>query len=286
MIQAGDDNQYFSFPRWRRLIALHWESNKRRYLLAIPALAGLLATWETFLCFMDQGDPLDESIQALTFYWGIAVVGCLYASTIFAEFGSQAQGIAWLSVPASALEKLLCGLLFSAVLCFLVFTAAFYLADIPMVGICNRMIERQHRTWFGGYPMGANAVWRFWKGLPGDEMDEHFHVAFLMYFMLQGAFALGSVYFKRLAFLKTLVAVMVFILVFTVLEKVMLENSLPQGWHRMTMLEDWIRDADSLRIKEVKVSPWVTGPIGTLLLLGVAPAFWVVTYFRIKEKEV
>ncbi|HWB91809.1 MAG TPA: hypothetical protein VG605_08155 [Puia sp.] len=286
MNQAADTNQFFSYSRWKRLIALHWEGNKKRYLLAIPAIAALILTWETFLLLMSNYNPLDDGLQAFTYYWGLGIVGCLYSSTIFAELGNQRQGIAWLSAPASAFEKLLCGLLFSTLLGFIVFTIAFYLADIPMVEIGNSVMARQHRVWPGGYPIGPNPIWRFWRGLPGDEMDQRIHTVLVLYFILQGAFALGSVYFKRLAFLKTLVTVLVFILAFIALQKEVVENLLPQGWHVMPPIQDWITRDDSLRVRTIRLSPWVGGPLGLLLLLGIPPVFWIATYFRIKEKEV
>jgi len=276
----------FSFSRFRLLVALHWGSYKKRYLLALPAIGGLLVVWGIFLLFMDNYNPLDNGMQAFTYYWGLALVGCLYSSTIFAEFGSKANGIAWLGVPASTLEKLLCGLLFSTILFFVGFTLVFYLVDIPLVKICNELIERQHRTWLGGYPISTNVIWNVLRGLPGDNFDSKLHGALVLYFILQALFALGSVYFERYTFVKTIVAFLVFVLVFLVLEKQVMARIPPHGWNRFTPTNDWITNGDSLQVKEVRVSPWITGPLGLLLLLGIPPVIWIATYFRIKEKQV
>jgi hypothetical protein len=277
---------YFSFSRFRQLVALHWGGRKKLYLLALPAVGGLLAVWGTFLLFMDNYNPLDDGMQAFTYYWGLALVGCLYSSTIFAEFGSKAHGIAWLGVPASTLEKLLCGFLFSAFVVFIGFTVVFYLVDIPLVQIGNALIERQHRVWPGGYPIGPNVVWNLSRGLPGDNFDSQFHAVFVLYFILQALFALGSVYFERYAFVKTIIAFLVFVLVFLVLEKQVMAHIPPHGWNRFTETNDWITESETLRVKEVRVSAWITGPLGLLALLGVPPAIWIATYFRIKEKQV
>src|SRR6202012_4286463 len=102
MMKQGTETN-FSFSRFSKLVALHWAGNKRLYLLALPAIAGMLTVWYGFLLVMDRYSPLDDGLQALTYYWGLALIGCLYSSTIFAEFGSKAQGIAWLGLPASAL---------------------------------------------------------------------------------------------------------------------------------------------------------------------------------------
>lgn len=286
MNQALDGNQYFSWARWSRLVALHWDSHKRRYLLALPAIAGLQLAWGSFLLVMDKYSPLDDGMQAFTFYWGLAAVGCLYSSTIFAEFGSRAQGIAWLSVPASTLEKLFCGFLFSGVLYFLFYTFVFYLTDIPLVEIGNQLIIREHRTWQGGYPISPNPVWNVVKGIPGENLDHVFHIFLVVFFVLQSAFALGSVYFNRFAFIKTLIAVLLFLLGFVAIQKVWMENMLPSGWHRYPPFQDWVSDGDTLKVRTVRLPEWITGPVGLFLLLGIPPLLWIVTYFRIKEKEV
>jgi hypothetical protein len=286
MKQVSDTNAHFSFTRFRRLVALHWSGNKRLYLLALPAIGGLLAAWDTFLLVMDRYSPLDDGIQAFTYYCGLALVGCLYSSTIFAAFGSKAQGVAWLGMPASALEKLFCGLLFSAVLLFVGYALVFYVVDIPMVKIGNELIVRQHRTWSGGYPIGPNPVWDLTKGLPGDGPDRSFHIVFIWYFTLQAAFALGSVYFSRYAFVKTVIVVLLFLLVFMVFEKESMTMTVAQGWSRYDLANDWITEPGTLQARSVRLSPWIITPLAVLLLLGIPTVLWVATYFRIKEKQV
>ncbi|HEX3933155.1 MAG TPA: hypothetical protein VHW43_00660, partial [Puia sp.] len=273
----------FSFSRFRRLVALHWAGNKRLYLLALPAIGGLFAVWYGFLLAMDRYSPLDDGMQAFTYYWGLMLIGCLYSSTIFSQFGSKAQGIAWLGLPASALEKLFCGMLFSAILCFVGYTLLFYVVDIPMVKIGNELIVGQHRVWSAGYPVLPNPVWNLANGLPGDNPDHSFHVFFILYFMLQAAFALGSVYFHRYAFVKTVIVVLLFLLVFQKQSRALI---VPHEWNQYTLTNDWITDADTLHVQSVRLSPWITGPLAILVLFGLPTVFWVATYFRIKEKQV
>jgi hypothetical protein len=70
------NHQIFSFSRFGLLVRLHWEGYRKRYLLAIPALAGLLLAWAFFNVFIDNYSPLDDGMQAWTYYWGLALVGC------------------------------------------------------------------------------------------------------------------------------------------------------------------------------------------------------------------
>ncbi len=285
MSRQSGVNQHFAYSRWSKLVALHWADNRKRYLLAMPAIFGLLVVWDSFMLVMNRYDPFDDGMQAVTYYTGLILVGCLYASTIFSAFGSKPQGIAWLSIPASALEKLLCGLLFAVVLFFLVYTVVFFIVDIPMVEICNRLIAREHRMWSAGYPILPDPIYNVLKGLPNDAYDNQYHLFVLTYFALQAAFVLGSVYFSRYAFIKTTVAVLIFILCFVCLEVRVIEPMLPEGYHRHPIM-DWMKNQDTLDVKAIRLSPYISAPLGYLLIYGTPFVFWIATYFRLKEKEV
>ncbi len=271
--------------RWSALLALHWADNRKRYLLALPAMMGLLLVWYCFLTIMDRFDPLDEGMQQVTYISGLLVVGCLYASTIFAEFDSKAKAIAWLSVPASALEKLLCGLLFGVVVFFVVYNVVFYLVDIPMVRLTNELIARQHRVWPGGYSVGPSKIYNVFTGKGDDPMDQRYHLYLLSYLAIQAAFVLGSIYFTRYAFIKTAVALLLFVLFFTIFQSRIIERALPGGFRRGPFF-DWIKGDGTLNVKIIRISPLIETALGFLLLYGIPPVFWITTYFRIKEKEV
>jgi hypothetical protein len=278
-------NQTFSLDRWTKLLLFHWTVNRKRYLLALPAMAGLLLVWESFILIMNAFQPLNEGFQGITYYVGLFIVGCLYASMTFAESGIRAQGITWLATPASALEKLLCGLLYSAIAFFVVYNLIFYLVDIPMVRIANGLIENGHRTWPGGLPINPVSIFNVYNGMPHDPVERSSHLYVLFYFALQSAFALGSIYFDRYAFVKTGVAVVIAMGCFMILQDRLIEPTLPSGWHRVNFY-DWIVDADTLRARGVRLSPVLGAVLGAMLIYGIPVLCWTATYFRIKEKQV
>jgi hypothetical protein len=233
---------------------------------------------------MDRHDPMAGFMQWMTYYTGLYFVGCLYGSTIFAELGDKAQGIAWLSVPASAPEKLLCGLLFSVAAFFIVYTLLFYLVDIPVVWLANRLNVRDHRMWPGGYAVDPTIVFNVFRGEADQELDRQSHVFLLGYFAVQSAFVLGSVYFSRYAFIKTAVGVLVFILLFMIVQKYILETTLPEGWHRNQLA--WERNRGTTELQAIRLPVFLSGVLGFAILYGPPLVFWVATYFRLKEKEV
>ena len=278
-------NQTFSFDRWTKLLLFHWTVNRKRYLLSLPAMAGLLLVWESFIIVMNRFQPLDKGFQGMTYYAGLYAVGALYASMTFAESGTKAQGIAWLATPASALEKLLCGLLYSAIAFFVVYNLIFYLVDIPMIRIANGLIENGRRTWPGGLRIDPVQIFDMSKGGLNDHADEADHLFVLFYFALQSAFALGSIYFNRYAFVKTGVAVVIALGCFMILQQRIIDPTLPPGWHRQNFY-DWLADWDTLRARGVRLSPTLGAVLGAMLIYGIPVVCWTATYFRIKEKEV
>jgi len=278
-------NQYFSMRRWLKIVALHWAGNRKRYLLALPAMLGLLAIWEGFLLIMNRYNPLDDGMQAVTYYTGLLVVGSLFASTAFSDLGSKSRGIAWLAIPASALEKLLCALLFAVLVFFVVYNVIYYAVDIPLVGLCNRLIEVQHRVWSGGYPIQPDAVFNVLKGMPGDRLDRQLHIYLFFYFMVQSAFLFGSVYFERYAFVKTIVAVLLCILFFAILDERVIGATIPQGWDHF-LFSEWKSNGDTLRARVVSIPLVASIALVGLLVFGTPLVLWTAAYFRIKEKEV
>jgi hypothetical protein len=278
-------NQVFSARRWGMFMVLHWQENRKRYLLAVPAMLGLLLVWYSFILLMDKFDPMAGFMQYTTYYAGLFFVGCLYSSTIFSELGNKAQGIAYLSIPVSTLERLLCGVFFSTVAFFIVYNLVYYAVDIPMVHLANRLIERQHRVWPGGYPVDRSVVFNAFRGMTDNFGDRNYHIFLISYFVIQSTFMLGSVYFSRYAFIKTSVAVFLLMLVFMIIQSRVFAPSLPNGWHYRDFV-DWERNSDTPLVQAVRLSPVLSAVLGVLLKYGIPLAIWVATYFRLKEKEV
>ena len=121
-------NQFFSFKRFSLLVMKHWADNRKRYGLSALAFIGLLITWFVFTMLTGMDDyPMGKAAQQITFFLSLFAVGTFYASQYFRDLGSRSKGINFLLVPASVFEKLLCSVLYTVVLFFVVFVTAFYL---------------------------------------------------------------------------------------------------------------------------------------------------------------
>jgi hypothetical protein len=276
----------FSFSRWKLLVSKHWAENGKRYLLSLLAIAGLLIAWYSFILAMDKFNPLDIFFQYTAYFSGLFVIGCLFANSFFTALSSKKEGLGYLSLPASHLEKLLCAILFGVVLFFIAFTLLFYLIDIPMVRFSNYLIERYPRTIPNSTQLiPPNQVYNIFTAEGGPIPERNFHLFLFGYFAIQSAFLLGSVYFTRYSFIKTIVFSLLFILVFVVFQSEILQHMLPKGWH--TDLTLWREEEGALSdVRQVRLTPFAEKLILCVTQYILPPAFWLITYFRLKEKEV
>jgi len=278
-------NQYFSFTRWWMLVTLHWAENRKRYGLGLLAMGGLLCAWFGFIIGVDKYTPMDFFYQYSSYFAGLYFVGCLYASMIFSELGNRAQGIRWLSIPASHLEKLLCALFFSVLLFFVAFTLIFYLVDIPMVKLASHIIVREHYKYQGTNqligPMGVMNIFSG-NGLSIPDRD----MFLLGFFAAQSAFILGSVYFSRYSFVKSAIAVVILMFIAVLFITRVVQGNIPAGW-RLSGLGEWIRSYNLTGSSGlVRLPAWFEKSRSFLVEFSVPLIFWFITYFRLKEKEV
>lgn len=283
-------NQFFDFNRWSLLTARHWSENKRRYLLSIAAIAGLMIIVFILSFIFDPQRPVTQDFQLGIYFVGLALIGFFFASIIFSDLSSKSKGMNFLAVPASHFEKLLVALLYTIVIFFLVYTTIFYLIDLLMVNVGNSVsrgwMERRNLDLSKFVPEKVANVFVV-KAYAEGRMDVNpFFYLFLAYFAIQSAFILGSVYFVRFGFIKTIISIVVIGLLFIYLIYQLGENGVPHGFN-YSSLTSWTEfnfNAENMRM--VKLPGWIESVIETILKYSLAPLFWVITYHRLKEKEI
>lgn len=277
-------NQTFSFQRWTILLAKHWAENKKRYLLSVAAYMSLLLVWFVFIMLTDDHDPLARGLQQITFYFSFILVGPFYASQFFSELSSKAKGTNYLMVPASSLEKLLSSLFYVLIFFPLVFIAAFYVVDILAVFIANAshpgydgILDRQ-----GGL-LKAKLVNVFYSPRPNDR--EALYYGILMFFALQSAALLGSIYFGKYSYIKTAISITLTCLVIALIGFYFTSLFLPRGgFNQLTNYR--VFSDDGGEIKLIQLPNWIGKALEYFFFYGFPPLFWIATYFRLKEKEV
>ncbi len=250
-------NQFFDLKRFSLLVSKHWADNKKRYALSVLAYLGLLMAWFVFTVAMGDDMRMSHDVQMGTYFFSLFVVGTLYASQYYRHLGSRARGINFLLVPASTFEKFLCSLLYTVVLFFVVLTAAFYVVDFLMVTLFNAFTDTASTA-------GKATVSNVFKA---DLLDAHDSTSInllLVFFAVQAAFLLGSAYFNKYNFLKTVICLFItFLLVagFIILfhEKIFPDDNVPA---------------------------WMLQLLAFLIKYVIAPVLWIFTYISLKRKQV
>jgi hypothetical protein len=270
----------FSFQRWSWLVGKHWVENRKRYLLSMIAIFALLIFYFTFSLLANDEDPMDRGIQIVGYFLGLFGIGCLFAGQFFSPLGSRAKGAYFLLTPASALEKLLCALLYVVVFFFTVYTAVYYLADIIMIAVGNSLHVFYANSEAKAVPI--NVFYEYNWGLGDANLMYYFLLAF---FAVQSVFLLGSVYYNQYGIVKTAIVLFLGFLLLAFLEGYLLHQMLPNGDHQRG-ISSFVSYVNSKPDKVVELSPMVDQVLIFLAKYAVAPFVWLVTYFRLTEKEI
>jgi hypothetical protein len=275
-------NEHFHFKRWGLLVQKHWRENRKKYLLSLGAIAGLLIIWFSIMMLAEQHNPYSEEWQVSTFYVGLALTGWLFASLFFGEMAGGPKAMHYLSVPASALEKLLCAVLFATVLFTVCYVAIFYLVDMTMVQVANKVLP--------GWAAEKNVIYQEQAVVnvfraPVNEDGNYYYWLFIAFIHTQAAFLLGSINFPAYSFVKTTVSVLLVFLFFVLYVSQVLINLLPEGTYVSPDFTAYSLRSYDYR-KGIKLADWIGDTITFLFQYGWAPLLWSVTYFRLKEKEV
>ena len=293
-------NQLFDAGRWWLLVAKHWSENRKKYTLSLIAIAGLLLLWFFVIIITDRRSIVSE-LQINTYYSGLFIAGCLYASMLFADLGSKTRGLNYMVVPASHLEKLLCALFYGVVAFFICYTAIFYILDFLMIKTGNAIV---YSHWLKSHAPGdvfvPQEVYNVFSSHERHNNEPGFiFYLLLFYFVLQAAFIYGSIYFAKFSLIKTVISLLLIGLFFTFIIGKVITGILPPGsYHNgitsyVTYTVKKLPSDDGIMIysdaandKLVSIPAWIGDVLLFLLKYAFAPLLWIATYFRLKEKEI
>jgi hypothetical protein len=280
-------NQVFDMKRFTMLVSKHWSENSKKYTLGMIAMAGLLVFWYTFFMLFATNGIIHESVQAATYFVGLVLGGCFYGSILFNDLGSGPKAMSYLIFPASHLEKLLVGLLYAVVFFFIAYTLVFYLVDIPMVKIGNSVAETYYKTSTYRQPADVLNVFSNSFGSNNEVGPDFFMIFTLLYLAVQAAYILGSIYFIKFSFIKTTISLLLVALLISLFVGKVLYPMLPDRGYYTGLTSFRVLSSERFdgAYTSVTLPGWIGETLEFLLKYAFAPLFWIVTYFRFKEKE-
>ncbi|HKZ67725.1 MAG TPA: hypothetical protein VJ111_15270 [Chitinophagaceae bacterium] len=263
----------FSVSRLLQLVRKQWIENSRLYLFSILALLGILGLIMIFW-IISGGQHYSEDVLYIIFLFGIYIAGAVFASMSFSMLGNKEKGTYWLAFPASHLEKLLCMIFYNVVVFTFVYCICFFLIKAGAVAYINSLIAEKP------------GVYTFRRSLWGSDRSFLSVLSYFIYgfFAVQAFYLLGSVYFPRYSFVITTIVGSALIFAFAYYSVELIQSSLNgYSWNG-----DHLRkyDGDYNTYQRYELAPWISSVLGFTVKFIWAPVFWIVAWFRLKEKQI
>ncbi|MFN8258502.1 MAG: hypothetical protein U0W24_22630 [Bacteroidales bacterium] len=253
-----EKNPFFDFNRLKYLIIRQFTLNYKTMMIAVGAIAGFLLVVGTLTIVFAHKNYNDEQILGLIMPT-LFLTGIIYTSMVFAELNNPNRGYVYLTLPASAFEKLVTAWLFSSVF-YIVFSAVFLL----FINLCYLAIANL----FSSSQVALVNIF-----------DPDVLYMFGTYLVVQSVFFLGAIYFRRINFLKTILSWFLFFMVIAIYSGILAKILFG------TASFDSAQFSHSIEL-EITFENYVVPVLKFIRWFLVAPFFLVVSYFRLKERQV
>ncbi|RXK82925.1 hypothetical protein [Filimonas effusa] len=265
-------SEQLNLKRLGLLIRNHWWENGRLYVLGIVSLIGLLAIVFGIAVVPEitVRSPFERNSYFQTAIIGLYVSGVIFASASCLSISGKTKRIYWFMLPASHLEKLL--------------TLAFYTMIVfPIVYMtCYLGVQELVIALLPADKVAANETLVSFLCTRND-----IEIIIPLFFGFQSFFLMGSIYFQRFGFIKTVIACAICMLLFVALmtkTQEMLAAPMPAykvDWNGIEVVK---RSQAFVRI--YTYPDWIKILATVVASTAWAPAFLLVAWFRLKEREV
>ncbi len=254
-----NENSFFNIDRIRFLLIRQLRFNTQTLLIGLGAVAGLMIFILSMTVIFGHR-PLESGA-----FFGLIMPfffagGYVFTSTIFSELRSSHRGYLYLTLPASTLEKLIVSWFISSIL--------YVAAGIVIMFLINLFL------------MAVSVIFSASQVPLFNLFDHSALIMYAVYMVTQSVFVLGAVYFRGANFLKTLLSLFVIsfiiaiytslaarLIVFHNFYSIHFDNNMPETWQNFFA--------------------YTFAPvIKALFWYCLAPFFLVVSYFRLKERQV
>lgn len=269
-------NQIFNIHRFALSLRLEVAEKGRNYvLMAFLMVFGMLVMMMP-VTMSREFSPFREVLHYFALFLILLFGSSLFTNGALAQYTSPATGIAALMMPASRVEKFLSSLLFN--LLFLAPILCFYWwLHFYTLETANEKIINQNSKY---HPMTADIV----------------NYTTFGYFGIQACVFLGSIFFKKGAYIKTAVIALVIAFMVSV-ANMMLVTSFTDNPTKVTALplsgwKLWYYNEDgSMKWRFASIYYYLPLPDNLLLLTQfVTAAFiillWICAFYQLKEREI
>jgi len=262
--------------RFGLLLKRQWLEFGKIYLMSLVVLAGIIVGFYFFnipdfnrsLYRWDDHGHVQLGFRLPTFI----AIGFLFltieASAYFSAFGQKSKAIMELMTPASATEKFICAIVFSTILSIISYLLIFYVIDAFFLNYINELWQNNKAT---NYNTGQLTKVVFSTLVDDLTSEREFKFLFALPFFFSSIFLLGSIYFNRFHYIKTAVSVTALfaIIIFVTIK---FGSWVTEGKSRI--------NSSNLMEKDFVFTIFFWSSVALSLII------WLITYVRLKEKEV
>ena len=254
-----NENSYFNLDRIRLLLFRQLRFNAQTLLIGYGAVAGFIVfVLSIKLVFTQSSLPSGAFLGlAMPFFFA---GGYVFTSTIFSELRTPQRGYLLLTLPASTIEKLLVSWFISSIVYIIVSVAVLYLMNFLLIGVYSAVSS---------------------NSLPVVNFFEpHMLKMYAIYLVTQPIFILGAIYFRSANFLKTILSLFLLTIIVVIYTSIVSKIIFIQNFQSLNFGNEnaisWVNFFGHTFPTIMKVLFW--GFLG--------PFFLLVSYFRLKERQV
>lgn len=266
-------DKHLNFKRLILLINKFWFGHSKIFLLLMLAILSLFTIWLGIYLGFRNPRLFNESFQVAYYFVGLLMSGCLSANFLFAELGNKPKAIGYLLEPASSLEKVICSLFFGVFVFWIGYSLMFYLVNTAMVYLANNINGTQ---WTIINIFSINDYENPLFSGPASSL-------FFMYFATQALFITGSLYFNKYSFFKTAIVALFIGLILVIIPSAAINYSMPIGITRTITTYEVL---DFRGNKLIEMPSWFNFSVTAFSFYLLTPAFWLICYFLLREKQV
>lgn len=217
---------------------------------------------------MHLAGPQEKSISVEMFLY---ISGFIFAARTFKIFNHTPGGMHYLLIPATHLEKLATAIILSTFYYFAMILITYTIGTTLGTTIGNIFFESNNPIVFALF----QSVPDHYSNSQGPESLLN---KFIFFAGIQSVFMLGSIYFKGNVVGKTFLAIIAISIILGIIELFLLKITF--GSYHMD------GQMTNVSINSEQGFLYALSIAGKIFAYALIPFFWVVSYFRLKEKQV
>ena len=250
----------FSFKRILLLMQKTLYENAKSVIIGLTTVFGLFS-FILIMSALNNGGNSWDNLQSF-YIAGLYIAGFFISGMAFSNFRNKEKTLSYLTLPASTLEKFISEWLLTTFVFIIGYTVIFYVFNFLLLILGN------------SFSFDVNIINVFNSDLLIHNLPT--------YFIIQSIFLAGAATFKKSPFFKTIFASFLFAIFITIYLSVLAYflkgtfESFSFNNNGMNMSGDTSYSFEN---------HWLIETAKIMYYYISAPAFWLYTYFKLKEKE-